>query len=237
MGLDGGNWSQAEAHKANAATQHANAAVARAQGRAAKAQAYGQAARAEAENAVAGQQASMNLARLRAAQNAAQGALRTQRAATGITSEGSALQQEESLLTRFERQAGDMAYSRSLQDQSVQFGAVMARRSGDIAEMGGMANAAYADAQAGISSMQARNANRAGNITFGTTVGASLLGAYFGGPAGAFVGAQLGQGVSNLYTSGQVGSVQSQGSRDRYNQKYNNAFGDAMAFAMQSWLT
>lgn len=207
MGLDGGNWGQASALKGQAATQHANAAIARVQGKAQRDSLYGRAARMEADNRVAGRIASDNLARLRGMQNKVQGEVRAQRGASGVTSAGSGMTAEISVLTKFEQQAQDMAFSRSQQDLNTRFAATVTRRQGDVAEMAAEAGANYMDAQANITSMQAKNADRAGFVTAGLSVAGAAVGGIVGGGMGALIGYQMGQGAGSLYGRGQAGAL------------------------------
>lgn len=207
MGLDGGNWGQASALRGQAATQHANADIARSQGLAQKKSAYGRAARMEADNRVQGRVASDNLARLRGLQNKVQGEIRTQRGASGVTSEGSGMTAEISALSKFEQQAQDMAFSRNQQDLTARFAATMMRRKGDVAKMGADAGANYMDAQANMTSMQAHNADRAALVTGGLSVAGAVAGGFAGGGLGALIGYQMGQGAGSLYARGQVGAV------------------------------
>lgn len=204
-----GNWGMSLQHKSSAAAARANARIAQAQGKAQKAQAYGQALRTEAENKVAGQQASDAMARLRGQENKAVGSIQAARGASGLTSQGSGMQPQISVMKQFEQQAQDMAYSRRLQDQSAQFSAAMARKSGDLAEMAAEANAGYENAQAGIYGMMARNANRAGNFTaIATGVGAALGGA-LGGAAGMKAFAGLGSSIGAMYGATKPGTMES----------------------------
>lgn len=204
-----GGWVTAEQHKGSAAVAHANARVARAQGRAQKSQAYGQAKRIQVENDVAGQQHAENMSRLRENQSRVLGQVIAARGATGFTAEGSGSTADVSVLRQFEQVADDMAYSRSLQDQSARFEAIMARRSGDIAEMSAAAGADYTDAQADMYGLMARNANRAALVS-GISQGlGAALGGYFGGGMGMMVGSQIGGGMADLYAANRPGSFQS----------------------------
>mgnify|MGYP000050701952 CR=1 FL=1 len=203
MGSLVGNLGAAEAYKAEAAVHQANARVARAQGQAARGQAYGQAARVEAENEVAGQQAVMNMERLREQETQAQGAVQAARGASGFTAQGSGSRAEISLLQAYEQQAQDMAYSRALQDQSARFSASMARKSGDLAEMGADVNANYEASQAAISKIKKRNSYTA--AAFDAV--ASIVGGAVGGGTGAMIGSSVAQAINGSLT----GSVESMG--------------------------
>lgn len=205
MGVDSGNWGQSSALKGQAATQRANAAIARTHGLAQRNSAYGRAARMESDNRAMGRVASDNLARLRGLQNKVQGEIRTQRGASGVTSAGSGMTAEVSALSKFEQQAQDMAFSRSQQDLNARFAATITRKKGDVAQMTAEAGADYMDAQANITSMQARNANRAGWLTAGLSAVGAVGGGVVGGGMGALMGYQMGQGAGSLYSRGQVG--------------------------------
>lgn len=237
-----GNWNMALQHKSSAAAARANARVARAQGKAQKSQAYGQALRIEEENKVAGRQASDAMARMRAQGNKAVGSIQAVQGASGFTAQGSGMQAQVSAMTQMEEAAQDMAYSRSLQDQSARFGAAMARKSGDIAMMGAEAEGAYQDAAAGIYNRMARSAERAGNlsalVTGGSAVAGAIIGTFMGGNTamGAKMGAQLGSGVSGLFNSGRPGTYEGtygmgQGSMQNLGAGMNNGLD-----SMLEWL-
>lgn len=209
-----GNRGMARQHKVSAAVARANARVARAQGKSQKGQAYGQALRIEEENKVAGRQASDAMARMRAQGNKAVGSIQAARGASGFTAQGSGMRAQVSAMTQMEEAAQDMAYSRSLQDQSARFGAAMARKSGDIAMMGAEAEGAYQDASAGIYSQMARNAKKAGRLSAVLTgsgaVAGAIIGTFIGGNTaiGAKMGAQLGSSVSGVFNSGRPGTYE-----------------------------
>lgn len=215
MGSIMANLGAAEAYKAEAAVNQANAAVARAQGQAARGQAYGQAARAEAENEVAGQQAVMNMERLREQETQAQGAVQAARGASGFSAQGSGSRAEISVLQAYEQQAQDMAYSRALQDQSARFSASMARKSGDLAVMGASVNANYLSAQSEISKIKKRNAYTA--AAFDAL--SSVVGGVLGGSSGAMIGSSIAQSVNTSLT----GSVESMGGGSRAMQSMGSA--------------
>lgn len=209
MGMEGvmGNYAQSKQLKAQSGVAAANARVARAQGRATRGRAYGEAQRIEVENEVAGRRVVDNMSRLRGEENKAVGAVQAARGASGFTAEGSGMQTQVSVMKQFEQAAQDMAYSRSLQDQSARFSATMARKSGDIAMMGAEAEGAYGDAQAGIYAQMARNANRAATLS-GVLSGVGLVGgAFLGNPV---MGMQLGSSMAGLANSMRVGTYENQ---------------------------
>lgn len=208
-----GNWNMALQHKSSAAAARANARVARAQGKAQKSHAYGQALRIEEENKVAGRQASDAMARMRAQGNKAVGSIQATQGASGFTAQGSGMRAQVSVMAQMEEAAQDMAYSRSLQDQSARFSAAMARKSGDIAMMGAEAEGAYQDAAAGIYNRMARSAERAGNLsalmTGSGAVAGAIVGTFMGDPAmGVKTGTQLSSGVSGVFNSGRPGTYE-----------------------------
>ncbi len=226
----GGNIGAAEGYKAEAKVHLANARVARAQGRAARGQAYGQAARVELENEVAGQQAVQNMERLREKETQARGSVQAARGATGFTAQGSGSKAEVSVLEAFEQKAQDMAYSRALQDTSARFGAAMARKSGDLFEMGANVEADYTAAQAEISKIKKVGAYSA---TVNETV-ATVIGAIFGGPAGAMMGSSMAQSVNR----GFAGSVESQGGGNKEMQRMGSEqMGNFIYNKLGSWLS
>lgn len=220
MGLDSlGNFGVAAQHKANAGISQSNARIARAQGQAEKGKAYGQATRLEMENTVAGEQAAENMSRLRKAQRQAGADARAARAVSGFTSEGSGSQPEISVLSRYEQAAQDMVYSRSLQDSSARFQATMLRRSGDIAEMGAIAQADYLTAQSEVHKMKAHNANKAAVVSASLQAVGAIVGGIAGGPAGAMQGAQMGAGMGSMYSAGLPGTLESEGGRNKDAEK------------------
>lgn len=231
MGFDGGNYAQAAALKGQAAASKATGRVAMAQAKGAAAGHQGKAARIEAENKVAGQIAVDNLSRHAEQRTKAQGSVRAVRAASGITAEGSGSQAEISLLKQFEQQSQDMAYSRSLQDVGARFTSTMERRAGDIALMGGEMERDYNFAQANIYNMQARNANRAGNLNVGMSAAGAIIGGAFGNP---MLGMQIGQGMASMYNRGQVGTAESEGRANEYAEQQFSQFAGQM---MSNWLS
>lgn len=237
-----GNWYMELQHKTNAAAARANARVARAQGKAARGHAYGQALRIEEENKVAGKQASDAMANVRAEGNKAVGGLQAVRGGSGFTAEGSGMKAQVSAMAQLEEAAADMAYSRSLQDQSARFSAAMARKAGDIAQLGAEADGAYQDASAGIYNTMARNAARAANISAPLTIGGAVVGAivgtYFGGNTalGAKMGAQLGGATAGMANSGRPGTYEATHGMGS-GQMQNMGAGMSMGMdALTSWL-
>ncbi len=226
------NLGAAENYKSEAKVHLANARVARAQGRAAKGQAYGQAARMEAENEVAGQQAVMNMERLREQETQARGSVRAARGATGFTAQGSGSKAEVSVLQAFEQQAQDMAHSRALQDTSARFGAAMARKSGDLSEMGANVNADYTAAQAELSKIKKRGAYTAAATQAVTAIAGGVIGAFSGVgiKAGAMVGSSVGQALGKY----QTGSIQSMGGGSKEMQAQGEKY---ITDFLTSWMT
>ena len=234
MGLDSvfGNFGQAANLKSQATVSRANARVARAQGAAAKGQAYGQAARIETANKASGEQAVENMERVQRNATLARGEVRTQRGASGFTSQGSGQQAEVSVLERYEQTAMDMAQARSLQDMDARFSATMSRKSGDLAEMGAEANYQYGMAQADMQQQMAKNAKHAGILQLATTLPAAIIGTIYGGPAGGMMAANL--------TSGFIGSTQ-KGVPGTYESTHETAstdiFSQFMGAKLSQWMS
>lgn len=228
-----GNLGLAESHKAEARVAHANARVARAQGKAEKGKAYGQAARLEQENKVAGELAAENMSRLRKEQRQAGAAVEAARASSGFTADGSGSQPEISALARYEQAAQDMVLNRSLQDTSARFQAAVQRHSGVAAERGAEASGDYQDSMAQIHKMNAHNANKAALVTGSLASVGAIVGAYFGGAAGARMGAQAGAGAGSMYSAGMPGTMESQGGR---NEQAEKDFAAAVSKGVDAWL-
>ena len=233
MGEAFGNFGLAESHKSEGRVAAANARVARAQGKAERGKAEGQAARLELENKVAGEQAAENMSRLRKEQRQAGAAVQAARAASGFTSEGSGSQPEISALARYEQAAQDMVQNRSMQDISSRFQATMLWRSGELAERGAEASAAYQDSMVQIHKMKAHNANKAAIVSGSLSAIGATIGGIAGGPAGAQLGAQAGAGMGSMYSAGLPGTLESQGGRSGQAEK---DFAAAIAQGVDSWL-
>ena len=233
MGEAFGNFGLAESHKSEGRVAAANARVARAQGKAERGKAEGQANRLELENKVAGEQAAENMSRLRKEQRQAGAAVQAARAASGFTSEGSGSQPEISALARYEQAAQDMVQNRSMQDISSRFQATMLRRSGELAERGAEASAAYQDSMVQIHKMKAHNANKAAIVSGSLSAIGATIGGIVGGPAGAQLGAQAGAGMGSMYSAGLPGTLESQGGRSGQAEK---DFAAAIAQGVDSWL-
>ena len=233
MGEAFGNFGLAESHKSEGRVAAANARVARAQGKAERGKAEGQANRLELENKVAGEQAAENMSRLRKEQRQAGAAVQAARAASGFTSEGSGSQPEISALARYEQAAQDMVQNRSMQDISSRFQATMLRRSGELAERGAEASAAYQDSMVQIHKMKAHNANKAAIVSGSLSAIGATIGGIVGGPAGAQLGAQAGAGMGSMYSAGLPGTLESQGGRNGQAEK---DFAAAIAQGVDAWL-
>ena len=233
MGEAFGNFGLAESHKSEGRVAAANARVARAQGKAERGKAEGQANRLELENKVAGEQAAENMSRLRKEQRQAGAAVQAARAASGFTSEGSGSQPEISALARYEQAAQDMVQNRSMQDISSRFQATMLRRSGELAERGAEASAAYQDSMVQIHKMKAHNANKAAIVSGSLSAIGATIGGIVGGPAGAQLGAQAGAGMGSMYSAGLPGTLESQGGRNGQAEK---DFAAAVSKGVDSWL-
>lgn len=164
MGQTIGNFAQASNYKAQAS-------VARSQGRTQQTFFNKRAENLEAEAVSDSHLAALNAGRMRQNQSAAMGTARTQRGASGLTSEGSGQQAEIAIAEVFENAIGDMALSNAISDSNKRHAAEVARFQGNLAMQ-------QADAAASQYNSLAKTARTSGWLQLGSTVagaGAALL--------------------------------------------------------------
>lgn len=159
----------------------AQASIARSQGRARQAAYDAQARNREEEARADSVLAARSMGRQRENQAAALASARAQRASSGFTGEGTAMQNELALADVFEKSLADMVLSNAVSDNNKRTAAMADRQQGRLAMM-------QADAQAAQYNRLAKSAQNAAWIQGGSTLLSALaggLGAGAGTPAQA----------------------------------------------------
>lgn len=148
----------------------AQASIAQSQGRARQAAYDGKARSLEEEARADSHLAARNMSRQRDNQASAQASARTQRASSGLSAEGSGLQNELSLADIFQKSISDMALSNAISDNNKRTAAMGTRQQGRLAMM-------QADAEAAQYRRQGKSARNAALIQGVTTLLSGALGA------------------------------------------------------------
>lgn len=146
------------------------ASIAQSQGRARQAAYDGKARSLEEEARADSHLAARNMSRQRENQASAQASARTQRASSGLSAEGSGLQNELALADIFQKSISDMALSNAISDNNKRTAAMGARQQGRLAMM-------QADAEATQYRRQSKSARNAALIQGVTTLLSGTLGA------------------------------------------------------------
>ncbi|PNC18853.1 hypothetical protein CXU22_03395 [Akkermansia muciniphila] len=163
----------------------AQAAVAKSQGRARQAAYDGRARGLEEEARADSHLAARSMGRQRENQANAGVSARSQRASSGVTAEGSGLQNELALADIFEKSIADMSLSNAISDSNKRTGAMGARQQGRLAMM-------QADAEATQYRRQGKSAQNAAWIQGATTLLSAALGGMGAGMSGEGTGAEAG---------------------------------------------
>lgn len=169
----------------------AQASIAQSQGRARQAAYDGKARSLEEEARADSHLAARSMGRQRENQANAGATARTQRAASGLTAEGSGLQNELALADIFEKSIADMSLSHAISDGNKRTSAMGMRQQGRLAMM-------QADAEATQLRRQGKSAQNAAWIQGATT----LLSAAIGGVGTGMAGAGTAGGESAVPSTG-----------------------------------
>lgn len=169
----------------------AQASIAQSQGRARQAAYDGKARNLEEEARADSHLAARSMGRQRENQANTGATARTQRAASGLTAEGSGLQNELALADIFEKSIADMSLSSAISDSNKRTSAMGMRQQGRLAMM-------QADAEATQLRRQGKSAQNAAWIQGVTT----LLSAAIGGVGTGMAGAGTAGGESAVSSTG-----------------------------------
>lgn len=156
----------------------AQASIAQSQGRARQAAYDGKARNLEEEARADSHLAARSMGRQRENQANTGATARTQRAASGLTAEGSGLQNELALADIFEKSIADMSLSHAISDSNKRTSAMGMRQQGRLAMM-------QADAEATQLRRQGKSAQNAAWIQGTTTLLSAAIGGAGTGMAGA----------------------------------------------------
>lgn len=156
----------------------AQSAVARSEGRARQAAYDGKTRNLEEEARADSHLAARNMERLRENQASAQSTARVQRASSGVTAEGSGLQNELALADIFEKSIADMSLSNAISDGNKRTAAMGARQQGRLAMM-------QADAEATQYRRLGKSAQNAAWIQGVSTILSAAMGGMGAGLSGA----------------------------------------------------
>ncbi len=173
----------------------AQASIAQSQGRARQAAYDGKARSLEEEARADSHLAARSMGRQRENQANGGATARTQRAASGLTAEGSGLQNELALADIFEKSIADMSLSHAISDSNKRTSAMGMRQQGRLAMM-------QADAEATQLRRQGKSAQNAAWIQGVTT----LLSAAIGGVGTGMAGAGTAGGKSAMPSTGDATS-------------------------------
>lgn len=177
----------------------AQASIAQSQGRARQAAYDGRARGLEEEARADSHLAARSMGRQRENQANAGASARSQRASSGVTAEGSGLQNELALADIFEKSIADMSLSNAISDGNKRSAAMGARQQGRLAMM-------QADAEATQYRRQGKSAQNAAWIQGVSTILSAGLGGMSAGMAGGAGAGEAGAGGSAAGAGGTAGS-------------------------------
>lgn len=177
----------------------AQASIAQSQGRARQAAYDGRARGLEEEARADSHLAARSMGRQRENQANAGASARSQRASSGVTAEGSGLQNELALADIFEKSIADMSLSNAISDGNKRSAAMGARQQGRLAMM-------QADAEATQYRRQGKSAQNAAWIQGVSTILSAAMGGMSAGMAGGAVAGEAGAGGSAAGAGGTAGS-------------------------------
>lgn len=177
----------------------AQASIAQSQGRARQAAYEGKARGLEEEARADSHLSGRSMGRQRENQANAGASARSQRASSGVTAEGSGLQNELALADIFEKSIADMALSNAISDSNKRTAAMGARQQGRLAMM-------QADAEATQYLRQGKSAQNAAWIQGLSTLLSSAMGGMSAGMSGGAGAGEAGAGGSAAGAGGTTGS-------------------------------
>lgn len=206
----------------------AQASIAQSQGRAKQAAYDGRARGLEEEARADSHLAARSMGRQRENQANAGASARSQRASSGVTAEGSGLQNELALADIFEKSIADMSLSNAISDGNKRSAAMGARQQGRLAMM-------QADAEATQYRRQGKSAQNAAWIQGVSTILSAAMGGMSAGMAGGAGAGEAGAGGSAAGAGAGAGGTAGSGGQAASGAGGGSVVGGMAGSSLPAW--